>query len=77
MFFFSLKFQPTNFLLNFLKDDIKLKKLRLAVDGQHKLMKNARDGKGIDRHLFGLWCAAYEENIDIPELYDDPLYKKR
>lgn len=40
-------------------------------------MNDARDGKGIDRHLFGLWCAAYEEDIDIPELYDDPLYKKR
>ena len=36
----------------------------------------ARDGKGIDRHLFGLWCAAFEHNEDIPELYDDPLYSK-
>lgn len=40
-------------------------------------MNDARGGKGIDRHLFGLWCAAYEEDIDIPELYDDPLYKRR
>lgn len=40
-------------------------------------MNDAREGKGIDRHLFGLWCAAYEEDIEIHELYDDPLYKKR
>lgn len=56
---------------------MKFNKLRLAIDAHNKLMGNARDGKGIDRHLFGLWCAAYEEDIDIPELYDDPLYKKR
>lgn len=37
---------------------------------------NARDGKGIDRHLFGLWCAAFERNEEIPELFDDPLYTK-
>lgn len=40
-------------------------------------MNNARKGDGIDRHLFGLWCAAYEENLDIPDLYNDPLYTKR
>ncbi|XP_037027164.1 peroxisomal carnitine O-octanoyltransferase isoform X2 [Bradysia coprophila] len=57
-------------------DGTKLRKLRQAVDAHNKLMANARDGNGIDRHLFGLWCAAYEEDIDIPELYDDPLYKK-
>lgn len=54
-----------------------MRKLRQAVDAHNKLMASARDGNGIDRHLFGLWCAAYEADMDIPELYDDPLYKKR
>lgn len=30
----------------------------------------------MDRHLFGLWCAAFTNGEDIPELYDDPLYTK-
>lgn len=39
-------------------------------------MLDARKGNGIDRHLFGLWCAAYENKLPIPELFDDPLYAK-
>lgn len=39
-------------------------------------MLEARKGNGIDRHLFGMWCAAYENNIPIPPIYDDPLYAK-
>lgn len=37
---------------------------------------SAREGLGVDRHLFGLWCAAFERGEAIPELYDDPLYAK-
>ena len=42
-------------------------------------MNNARNGKGIDRHLFGLLCAAQENNIEIPsneDIYSDALYSK-
>lgn len=39
-------------------------------------MNEARKGKGFDRHLFALWCLAYENKMDIPEFYDDPLYAK-
>lgn len=39
-------------------------------------MKDARDGKGIDRHLFGLWCMANVNDMPIHPLYDDPLYFK-
>lgn len=39
-------------------------------------MNEARKGNGIDRHLFGLWCIAQENNIPIPEFYDDPMYAK-
>lgn len=39
-------------------------------------MNEARKGKGIDRHLFGLWCTAYENNMPIPSFFEDPLYSK-
>lgn len=39
-------------------------------------MNEARKGNGVDRHLFGLWCVAQENGIEIPELYGDPLYNK-
>ena len=39
-------------------------------------MNEARKGNGIDRHLFGLWCVAQENNIPIPEFYEDPMYAK-
>lgn len=47
-----------------------------AANAQFRLMADARKGKGFDRHLFGLWCMAYENDIPIPEFYDDPLYQK-
>lgn len=40
-------------------------------------MEAARIGNGVDRHLFGLWCAAYEADIAVPVLYEDELYTKR
>lgn len=43
---------------------------------QNTLMNEARKGNGFDRHLFGLWCIATENNIPIPEFYDDPMYAK-
>lgn len=39
-------------------------------------MNEARKGNGFDRHLFGLWCIAHENGIEIPEFYDDPMYAK-
>lgn len=39
-------------------------------------MNDARTGKGFDRHLFALSCIARENNIEIPSLYNDPLYFK-
>lgn len=54
-----------------------MKSLRLAVNRHNDMMNDARSGKGIDRHLFGMWCAAFDADLPIPELYDDPMYKKR
>lgn len=60
-----------------MQDAEKAKLFKKAANAQNKLMSDARKGKGVDRHLFGLWCTAHENKIDIPELYDDPLYTKR
>jgi len=49
---------------------------RKAVDEHKHFMNEARKGHGIDRHLFGLWCAAYENKMDIPAFFDDPMYSK-
>ncbi|XP_058459755.1 peroxisomal carnitine O-octanoyltransferase-like [Malaya genurostris] len=49
---------------------------RVAANRQNELMNEARKGNGFDRHLFGLWCMAYDEGLPVPELYDDPLYSK-
>ncbi|XP_055588371.1 peroxisomal carnitine O-octanoyltransferase [Uranotaenia lowii] len=54
----------------------KAKLFRTAAYRQTELMNEARKGNGIDRHLFGLWCMAYDQGLPIPELYDDPLYSK-
>lgn len=53
----------------------KAKYFKIAAQAQNRLMNEARKGKGIDRHLFGLWCVAQENGIEIPAFYDDPLYK--
>ncbi|KAH8280115.1 hypothetical protein KR018_007983 [Drosophila ironensis] len=49
---------------------------RAAVDEHKHFMNEARKGNGIDRHLFGLWCVAHENKMDIPAFYDDPMYAK-
>ncbi|XP_014093225.2 peroxisomal carnitine O-octanoyltransferase [Bactrocera oleae] len=49
---------------------------RSAVNHHNHMMNEARKGNGVDRHLFGLWCTAYENGIDVPEIYNDPLYMK-
>ena len=49
---------------------------RKAVNHHNHMMNEARKGHGVDRHLFGLWCTAYENKIDIPDFYSDTLYLK-
>lgn len=54
----------------------KLKAFEKAIDTHNNLMKDARTGKGVDRHLFALWCLAFDNHMDIPELFSDPLFMK-
>ncbi|XP_077070208.1 peroxisomal carnitine O-octanoyltransferase [Siphateles boraxobius] len=50
--------------------------LNAAFSKHNKLMGEAQDGKGFDRHLLGLYLIAKEEGLPVPELYSDPLYSK-
>ncbi|XP_055699735.1 peroxisomal carnitine O-octanoyltransferase [Phlebotomus papatasi] len=54
----------------------KAKLFKIAAKRQTQLMNDARSGRGIDRHLFALWCIAHENGIEIPKLYNDPLYTR-
>jgi carnitine O-octanoyltransferase len=51
-----------------------LKKACLKHD---KLMAEARDNAGCDRHLLGLMLTAKELNVDTPEIFTDHAWKKR
>lgn len=56
--------------------ELLMMKLTKAVNHHNHLMNEARKGNGVDRHLFGLWCVAYENKMEIPEFYFDPMYTK-
>ncbi|XP_028983744.1 peroxisomal carnitine O-octanoyltransferase-like isoform X1 [Betta splendens] len=56
--------------------DFKRKAMLVAFNKHNKLMSEAQDGKGFDRHLLGLYLIAKEEGLPTPELYMDPLYAK-
>lgn len=40
------------------------------------LMNEARDNSGCDRHLLGLRLVAKSLNLDLPEIFTDPSWKK-
>ncbi|XP_076594199.1 peroxisomal carnitine O-octanoyltransferase-like [Chaetodon auriga] len=54
----------------------KRKAMLLAFQKHNKLMAEAQEGRGFDRHLLGLYLIAKEEGRPIPELFMDPLYAK-
>jgi len=47
-----------------------------AMDRHNKLMAEAQNNEGCDRHLFGLQILAIESGIPMPQLYTDPTYTK-
>ncbi|TKS82045.1 Peroxisomal carnitine O-octanoyltransferase [Collichthys lucidus] len=57
-------------------DKGKRKAMLRAFDTHNKLMAEAQEGKGFDRHLLGLYLIAKEEGRPTPELFMDPLYAK-
>nr|XP_046188407.1 peroxisomal carnitine O-octanoyltransferase-like isoform X3 [Oncorhynchus gorbuscha] len=56
--------------------EAKRKALLLAFNKHNKLMAEAQNGKGFDRHLLGLYLIAKEEGLLMPDLFTDPLYSK-
>ncbi|XP_047454810.1 peroxisomal carnitine O-octanoyltransferase [Mugil cephalus] len=54
----------------------KRKAMLQAFSKHNTLMADAQEGKGFDRHLFGLYLIAKEEGRPTPELYMDPLYSR-
>lgn len=50
-----------------------VKALRAAIDAHVKYITDASDGKGVDRHLFGL-KKCLEEGEELPALYKDRAY---
>lgn len=50
-----------------------VKALRLAIDAHVKYITDASDGKGVDRHLFGL-KKCLKEGEELPALYKDRAY---
>lgn len=50
-----------------------VKAFRAAVDAHVKYITLASDGKGVDRHLFGL-KKCLKEGEEMPEIFKDPAY---
>jgi len=54
--------------------------LKRATKTHHQVAENARIGKGVDRHLYALYCVALQRNKshgeDIPQLFRDSSYLK-
>jgi carnitine O-acetyltransferase len=49
------------------------KLLRAALDAHVKYISDASDGRGVDRHLFGL-KKCLKEGEEVPSLYKDPAF---
>jgi len=59
------------------KPQAKMAAFKTAAEGHHQQMQDARKGKGVDRHLFGLYCTALENKLPVPEIFtSDPLFVK-
>ena len=50
-----------------------VKKFRAAVDAHVKYISDASDGKGVDRHLFGL-KKCLKEGEELPEIFKDKAF---
>jgi carnitine O-octanoyltransferase len=48
--------------------------LRAAIDKHLKLMGEAQENQGCDRHLFGMQVVALSQGQSVPELYTDKAY---
>lgn len=56
--------------------DAKRTAMLKAANKHNKLMAEAQNGKGFDRHLLGLALIAKEEGLPAPQLFTDPVFAK-
>lgn len=61
---------------NTVSDQEKVILLKEAVNGHKDYTVKAMTGEGVDRHLLGLKLIASENNLPIPEFYNDPSFTK-
>lgn len=61
---------------NTVSDQEKVILLKEAVKGHKDYTVMAMMGEGVDRHLLGLKLIARENNIPIPDFYNDISYTK-
>lgn len=61
---------------NTVSDQEKVMLLKDAVKAHKDYTVMAMTGEGVDRHLLGLKLIARENNLPIPDLYNDPAYTK-
>jgi carnitine O-acetyltransferase len=54
-------------------DDARRAAFRTAVDAQIKYITVASDGRGVDRHLFGL-KKSLKEGEEVPAIFQDPAF---
>ncbi|XP_055907676.1 carnitine O-acetyltransferase-like isoform X2 [Eupeodes corollae] len=57
-------------------DELRVKLLRKAVNVHREYTTMALQGRGVDRHLFGLKLMALENNLPIPEFYSLPAFTR-
>ena len=56
-------------------DDQKMEALREATLYHSKLVKEASEGKGFDRHLYALQCIAEKNNLPVPKFFQSKAWK--
>jgi carnitine O-acetyltransferase len=57
----------------FVSDNIKESLFRQAIDSHLEYISAVSDGKGVDRHLFGL-KRLLQADEEVPDIYEDPAY---
>ena len=63
--------------INSFKDKELLELFKKACKKHDKLMNEAKENRGCDRHLLGLMLISKELNLSLPEIYTDAAWTKR
>jgi len=55
---------------------VQRRKFDVAIEKHNRLMAEAMNGEGCDRHLFGLKILALEQGLPMPDIFTDPAWTK-